>query len=265
MAATGAKRDPKFSFSYVDREFGPLTHKPTVELLKKWTMYDSMRVTTFRFDQKFSPFELKDFLQDMFNSAEVLTHLQTLVTVRGHWSAVGGQPGECDGVTYKDVACTATSMEFFDRLYECEALRKNGNIVGCIPEYLDDGFVINQELGKVILMEDCDHYDIFSDADRNELLFKIFQHLTLGGPLNQYEDEIGPYFDTTKSFYKGLISVAKNPKTDKVQVTSVGCEIKAVDGRSSLFPQEDHPQNFMYVIINPTKREASVWYHAWCG
>ena len=43
----------------------------------------------------------------------------------------------------------------------------------------------------------------------SQLLFKAFQHLTLGGPLNQYEDEIGPYFDTTKAFYKGLIGVAK--------------------------------------------------------
>lgn len=77
--------------------------------------------------------------------------------------------------------------------------------MGCIPEYLDNGFVINQELGKVMLMDDSDHYDTFSEVDRNELIFKIFQHLTLGGPLNQYEDDIGPYFDTTKLFYKSLI------------------------------------------------------------
>lgn len=58
-------------------------------------------------------------LQDMFNSAEVLSYFETLVTVRGHWSAMGGQPGECEKVKYSDVSCTATSMEFFDRLYEC--------------------------------------------------------------------------------------------------------------------------------------------------
>jgi hypothetical protein len=58
-------------------------------------------------------------LQDLFNSAEVLSCLETLVTVRGHWAAIGGQPGECDSVTHSTVDCTATSMEFFDRLYDC--------------------------------------------------------------------------------------------------------------------------------------------------
>jgi hypothetical protein len=89
-----------------------------------------------------------------------------------------------------------------------ELLRKDGNIVGCAPEYLDHGFVINQELGKAMLMDESDHYDTFSLTDRNELIFKIFQHLTLGGPLNQYEDSIGPYFETTKLFYKSLIRSA---------------------------------------------------------
>ena len=68
-----------------------------------------------------------------------------------------------------------------------------------------DGFEINQEMGKVVLMPESENYDVFSDDDRKELIFKIFQHLTLGGPLNQYEDSIGPYFDTTKAFYKALI------------------------------------------------------------
>jgi hypothetical protein len=61
-------------------------------------------------------------VQDMFNDPEVLKTLQTLVTVRGHWSAVGGSPGECTAVRYNEVACVATSMAFFDRLYECGVL-----------------------------------------------------------------------------------------------------------------------------------------------
>lgn len=60
-------------------------------------------------------------------------------------------------------------------------------------------------INQVILMEDSDHYDMFSSEERQELLFRIFQHLTLGGPLNQYEDEVGPYFDTVKAFYKSLV------------------------------------------------------------
>lgn len=32
-----------------------------------------------------------------------------------------------------------------------------------------------------------------------------------------------------------------------------------------LFPIEEHFQNFMYVAIDPAKRQVTVWYNAWCG
>ena len=34
-------------------------------------------------------------------------------------------------------------------------------------------------------MEDSDSYDVFSAKDRAEFLFKVFTHITLGGPVNQ--------------------------------------------------------------------------------
>ena len=34
-------------------------------------------------------------------------------------------------------------------------------------------------------MEDSDKYDVFSRDDRSEFLFKVFLHITLGGPVNQ--------------------------------------------------------------------------------
>ena len=34
-------------------------------------------------------------------------------------------------------------------------------------------------------MEDSDNYDIYTPEDRNEFLFRIMQHLVLGGPVNQ--------------------------------------------------------------------------------
>lgn len=255
----------RWSFQPIDRPFGALAAKATRELLAKWTMLDSMRATSFRFDQPFQSFEMADFLRDFFNDQEVTQRLEVLATVRGKWAAVG-PPGQCESVGYKEVSCTAVSMEFFDRLYQVGAVRADdGSLKQCMPDYLDSGFVINHEVGRVMLLEDSDDYDTFSGDDRNELIFKIFKHLTLGGPLNQYEDSIGPYFDTTKLFYKSLINVAKSPKTGKVQVTSVCADIRFAEGLSALFPQEGHPQNFCYAVISPTKREVTIWYHAWCG
>ena len=57
--------------------------------------------------------------------------------------------------------------------------------MGCFPEQLDSGFEVHSEVDRVMLDDESDNYDVFSSADRNELIFKVFQHLTLGGPLNQ--------------------------------------------------------------------------------
>jgi len=263
MPSDTDQRAKKFHFLPHDKPFAPLKDKDIAALLQKWTMYDSMRVTRFRFDQKFQHYEFNDFLKDLFNDENVLAELQVLGDVRGHWTHLG-QPGKCTEVKAEALQCKAVSMEFFDRLYECEAIRSSGSICGCVPEYVDQ-FTINSEVGKIMLMEDHDNYDIFTEAERNELLFKIFQHLTLGGPLNQYEDEIGPYFDTVKAFYKNLISVGKDAKSGKIHVTSVASKVDEAQGLFGLFPQKGHPQNFCYVVVNPLKREATVWYHAWCG
>jgi hypothetical protein len=53
------------------------------------------------------------------------------------------------------------------------------------------GFTVNQELGKVLIMEESDHYDVFNERERSELIFKLLQHFALGGPVNQYDDQIG--------------------------------------------------------------------------
>ena len=72
-------------------------------------------------------------------------------------------------------------------------------------------------------------------------------------------------FDTVKAFYKGLIAVGKDPKTSKVHVSSVACKLNGGEGMFDFFPVQYHPQNFCYLVVNPTKREATVLYHAWCG
>lgn len=48
-----------------------------------------------------------------------------------------------------EIPSTALSMEFFDKLYEAGILRENGSIKACMPEYLDSGLEINNELTKV--------------------------------------------------------------------------------------------------------------------
>ena len=34
-------------------------------------------------------------------------------------------------------------------------------------------------------MKESENFDIFSTEDRSEFLFRVFTHITLGGPINQ--------------------------------------------------------------------------------
>ena len=58
---------------------------------------------------------------------------------------------------------------------------------------------------QMLIIDDSDHYCLYSDTEREELLFNIFKHICLGGKLCQYEDNIEPYLDITKQIYKDFI------------------------------------------------------------
>lgn len=57
----------------------------------------------------------------------------------------------------------------------------------------------------MLLMPDSDHYDIYSESERSEFIFRLFRHLCLGGAICQYEDTVQPYLDATKAIYKDLV------------------------------------------------------------
>lgn len=57
----------------------------------------------------------------------------------------------------------------------------------------------------MLLIEESDHYCLYSDTEKDELLFRLFRHLCLGGQICQYEDTVEPYLAFTKQLYKDLI------------------------------------------------------------
>uniref|UniRef100_A0A670YBG2 Cilia- and flagella-associated protein 300 n=1 Tax=Pseudonaja textilis TaxID=8673 RepID=A0A670YBG2_PSETE len=164
-------------------------------------------------------------------------------------------------VDAKNILCTQVSMSFFDRLY-CEGLvRENGTIVKCFDEYHDE-ILIADELRKVLLLDDSDHYDLFSHLDREEFLFCIFKHLCLGGAFCQYEDDLSPYLETTKLLYKDLVSVQKDPETKNINIVSTVFKVCAYDADGLCYPiSNSHEQNFAYLIVNPLNRHIYVLYH----
>ena len=142
-------------------------------------------------------------------------------------------------------------------------VRQSGSICKCLEEYLDD-LCVADELRKVLLVEGSDHYSCYSEEERRQLLFRMFKHICLGGPICQYEDEIGPYLDTCKRLYKDIVSVVKDAVTGKLSITSLVYKVTVrVEGKIGFPGSCLHEQNFCYLIVDPHNRHVTCWYCIW--
>ena len=131
---------------------------------------------------------------------------------------------------------------------------------------------------QLILKEESEHYEIFSQNERDELLFLIFKALVLGGSLCQYENQLTPYLDVTRIFYKTLVrfkkklkknfmrfffvnSAKKDAASNSVFIEGYAYEIEEI-GKNRV-KEKDHPQNFVYVTVSPGGRTVHVLANRW--
>merc|ERR1719198_1990388 len=176
-------------------------------------------------------------LESFFRDREVLGVLHALTglrvlsadRVRVHWQQMGTQ---------------VVSMSFLNKFEECGAIGSSGHIRGRIEEDFEGVPILNL-IREVILMDESELYDAFSEQDRKEFLFRIFSHLIFGGATNQWEDHVEEYFKVTKKVYKDLLSVRRNDTGD-VEVMSTVASVTSLGEGGILFPKEN-PLNFCYV------------------
>lgn len=81
----------------------------------------------------------------------------------------------------------------------------------------------------------------------------------------QWEDTWTSYLEVTRSFYRDLVSVSKNPHTGQLSVDSRAVRIEALRGaddgkRLPLFAVESL-HNACWVIIDADRRHVTVWFH----
>uniref|UniRef100_A0A2K5HJN6 Cilia- and flagella-associated protein 300 n=1 Tax=Colobus angolensis palliatus TaxID=336983 RepID=A0A2K5HJN6_COLAP len=216
------------------KTFQSLSSKEITSRLRQWSMLGRIKAQAFGFDQTFQAYRKDDF---------VMTEVKKIEAT--------------------NVPCTQLSMSFFHRLYDEDIVRDSGHIVKCLDSFCDP-FLISDELRRVLLVEDSEKYEIFSQPDREEFLFCLFKHLCLGGALCQYEDVISPYLETAKLIYKDLVSVRKNPQTKKIQITSSVFKVSAYDSAGMCYPSsKNHEQTFSYFIVDPIRRHLHVLYHCY--
>merc|ERR1719261_1424836 len=196
---------------------------------------------TFRVEQHVGPDSMQAMLEAFFRDREVTGVLHALTglrvispdRVRVHGEKIGTQ---------------VVSMSFLNKFEECGAIGSSGHIRGRIEEDFEGVPILNL-IREVILMEESELYDAFTQKDRKEFLFRIFSHVLFGGASNQYEDHVEEYFKVTKSIYKDLLTVRRNDSGD-VEVVSLVHEVISFGEGGRLFSHEN-PTNFCYVILDP--------------
>ncbi|XP_075054884.1 cilia- and flagella-associated protein 300 isoform X2 [Mixophyes fleayi] len=232
-----------------------------VFIVRRRSMNGRITAQAFRYDQYFQPYQKDDFVLAFFQDPNVISHLK-LLSSSGQWTTLGTKVNKIEA---KEIPCTQLSMSLFDCLDKEYIVREGGYISKCLDEYIDD-FTISDELRKVLLMEESEKFDIFSPSDREEFLFLLFKHLCLGGAVCQFEDTIDPYLETTKSVYKELLSVQKNPETKQINIISSVFKVSAYDENGLCYPStRTHEQTFSYLIVDPLKRHVTVLFHSFGG
>ncbi|XP_047934190.2 cilia- and flagella-associated protein 300 isoform X3 [Anser cygnoides] len=262
MAAGERRGAVGFAFCPLPQKAFPcLQDRDIRDRLLKWSMHGRITAQAFSFDQQFKPYQKDEFVLAFFNDPNVKSSLK-LLSPSGQWTTLGSKVTKIEAIV---VPCTQISMSFFDRLYTEGIVRETGHIVKCYDEYYDD-ILISDELRKVLLLEDSDHYDLFSQSDRKEFLFCLFKHLCIGGALCQFEDMLGPYLETTKALYKDLVSVQKNPETKEISITSTVFRVSAYDEAGLRYPSgRRHEQTFSYLAVDPCRRHVHALYHCYGG
>ncbi|XP_075235495.1 cilia- and flagella-associated protein 300-like [Lycorma delicatula] len=120
---------------------------------------------------------------------------------------------------------------------------------------------------QMLLDSNSDVYNLFSESERNQFLFRLLKFLCLGGQWCQYEDNINPYVDTVKLLYKDLLRVERVTGTEELVIRSIIIKVTATtkDGSKKIPENPNNPQNFLYLIIDPFTRRVTTFFHQWDG
>jgi hypothetical protein len=157
-------------------------------------------------------------------------------------------------------------MSYFDILQELKICAPTGRISGNFEEVID-GITCNNRLMQVLIMEDYDDPDawevIHQDKYQKEMIFKLLEHFALGGSLCQNDDNIAEYLNIVKLMYKDLVVVAKDHETGDIKCHSLAFKVELIDDKPVFAKNNDHNQNFFYVVVDPINCHVNFLHHSW--
>lgn len=164
----------------------------------------------FRFDQAFHLVNADNFLKNLFSSDVVTKSIAPLQIIDG-----------CQDVDFKQMTCTVVNMNYFDFLEKMGIVNNyNGEVQGCMDEYLDE-MTLSDKLRTGLLWEEDENFETLQeDKYQNEFIFKLFSWLAIGGGCCQHDVAMETYLTATRDLYKDLITVAKDEQTSEIKPMS---------------------------------------------
>ena len=238
-------------FSFIPVDFTPksLESREMQEKLMQWGLNDNrLSFSRFRFDEAFGGDDrdydrlLKDFVRDAGVSAVL------------NFSGSASIPVQ---LSVQSLRLQQMSMTFFDRLTseESNVATSSGSIRGCFTDYIDE-IEIDNLIRDLLVNPDSEHAGMYSEAERDEFLFRIFKILVIGGTMCQPETILEYYLSITKSIYKDIVTVFKNEKDGQVQISGKAFELSSVGGLQMF--ESSNPRNLMFVLVDPVKKYVTV-------
>jgi hypothetical protein len=191
----------KFVFTAIDdpSHYSNIFTKDNFRTLEKWGLIQNMELVKFRFNQSLDLKDLDKFVKDLLNDKTIRDNFKPLEYTMANLQ----NKSVIDSFKFKKLSTRATNLDLFNVLYDSGIVTgENGYIQKDFEDQFEE-ILISDKLKQALLIEESEHFCVFSEEVRNELLFHIFYRLVIGGSLCQYEDHITEYLDLTKSFYKG--------------------------------------------------------------
>lgn len=166
-----------------------------------------------------------------------------------------------DTIEYSRLSTQVINMGAFDVMEENDITTKSGYIKK-EPDDWEMGIQLNDRLRYALIREDSEFYTVFDEDFRDEFVFRLFKHISIGGGICQHDDDVNNYMAMTKGFYKDLTTVAKDSESGDVRVQSIVFDVKSIE-KTNIFQEEGNPQNFFYVIVDPFHWHVTLMYHKW--
>lgn len=171
-------------------------NKQLSDLLMKWGLDRTLTVAKFRFSGTFAE---TSAIVDFINSSSVQQHLHT-------------KPNHVTSATnlqFEPLGTSCVDMSLFDRIKARGLVTESGYIRKMMDETYDGALSCNFITDMFLNIDESENAALFTDQEKDELLFRLLKWVCVGGSLNQVEEKLEPYLLVAKELYKKLVCVVK--------------------------------------------------------